>query len=32
VFFVILTGLGCLGAIQGPSAFVNKAPSVGREA
>jgi hypothetical protein len=32
VFFVILTGLGCLGAIQGPSAFVNKAPIVGREA
>jgi hypothetical protein len=32
LFFVIFTGLSCLGAIQGPSSFVNKNPVVGREA
>ena len=31
VFFVLLIGLNCLGSIQGPSSFVSKGPSVGRE-
>jgi hypothetical protein len=30
-FFVILTGLSCLGSVLGPVSFVHKGPAVGRE-
>merc|ERR1719378_568929 len=31
VCFVLYTGYGCLGAIQGPSTFANKLPTLGKE-
>lgn len=31
IFFVALTGINCLGSIQGPASFATKSPPVGKE-